>query len=601
VKQSAAVRVADIEFVFSAETQDQVQPRLHIEAIQSRDLADTYLLRLTVEIPDHQPFALCDLTVEWIVPISDMHGLYFGGNPRTEPAYLPFWKTNKQICANTGVPYIALIHRNGENRAAFGSFDQLTETSLTAELSEATRSYHFRIQKPANKATSGQSIPVNGRREEIFFVSKARQPWPEVLQHYVRLNDQATQPETIPVPAHAFDPVFCSWTAIHHDVSHEWIMRNARVAAELGFRTWITDDGWFIEKGQFANYSRAGDWLPNTRKFPDFKSHVRMVQDQGFRYILWVSPFMVGKDSDAARRYAHLLTTGPEHLGFNNLSPWHAETRHVIGNLLERLVRDYNLDGLKIDFLDAVAIDSVRKEGADDATLGESFYHLLKDVTARLLSINPDLLIEFRNTYANLASRSYANIYRSSDVPINFSLNRWQAVMLRLLTPDRAIHMDPALWHPSESDENVAAHLINLIVTVPMVSIELDQYPQAHLDLIRYWVGFYNAHRDTIIHGEFKPVLWQSSIPAIYFQDKKETIIGLYEDIPLSLDGAIEPIWILNASTRPEVDLQAPDFTGDQQVVTRDKFGRVVTKQQVRFPVARLPVEVGGSIEIKNA
>src|SRR5207302_2063394 len=117
-------------------------------------------------------------------------------------------------------------------------------------------------------------------------------------------------------------------------------------------------------------------------------------------------------------------------------------------------------DGLKIDFLDAVSIHSERKEGAGNATFGESFYHLLKDVTERLLTINPDLLLEFRNPYANLASRSYSNIYRSSDVPINFSLNRWQAVMLRLLTPDRAIHMDPALWHPSETDENVAVHLI---------------------------------------------------------------------------------------------------------------------------------------------
>jgi alpha-galactosidase len=201
-------------------------------------------------------------------------------------------------------------------------------------------------------------------------------------------------------------------------------MRNARLAADLGFRTWITDDGWFIESGQFANYSRAGDWQPYTPKFPDFKAHVRMVQELGFHYILWVSPFMVGKDSEAARRYAHLLTTGHEHLGFNNLSPWHAETRQVIGSLLEPLVRDYNLDGLKIDFLDAVSIHSVRKEGASDATLGASFYHLMKDVTDRLLAINPELLVEFRNTYANLASRSYANIYRSSDVLINFSLNR---------------------------------------------------------------------------------------------------------------------------------------------------------------------------------
>jgi alpha-galactosidase len=170
--------------------------------------------------------------------------------------------------------------------------------------------------------------------------------------------------------------------------------------------------------------------------------------------------------------------------------------------------------------------------------------------------------------------------------------------MLRLLTPDRALHMDPALWHPTETDENVAVHLINLIAAVPMVSIELDQYPQTHLDMIRYWIGFYNTHRDTIINGEFKPVLRQAYIPAIYFVGKDETLIGLYEDVPISLDGVKGTLWILNASTRPQIDLSGAQFTGEHIVVTRDKFGRVAAEQPVIFPVQQLAVEVGGSIQI---
>ncbi|KAA3664598.1 MAG: hypothetical protein DWQ04_04915 [Chloroflexi bacterium] len=57
------------------------------------------------------------------------------------------------------------------------------------------------------------------------------------------------------------------------------------------------------------------------------------------------------------------------------------------------------------------------------------------------------------------------------------------------------------LWHPDDTDENVVVHLINCIATVPMVLIDLEQYPQRHLDLIRYWIGFYNRHRLTIIQG----------------------------------------------------------------------------------------------------
>jgi alpha-galactosidase len=599
IKQTRTIRVATIEFLFSVETKGDVEPTLRLEAVPVADLADTHLVRLAVEAPDQQSFAITDLSVEWTVPVVDMHGLYFGGNPTTELAHLPFWKRTKQIASNNGFPYISLIHRSGNSRAAFGFFDQLTETMLSAELRESTRCYHFRLQKPSNKDSNGQTIPAHGRWEEVMFVSTAQQWWPEVLKDYVRLVDEETKLPKMPVPEFAYDPVFCTWTAIHHDVSHEWVMRNAPLAAELGFKTWLTDDGWFTGKAKFANYQYVGDWEPFAPKFPDFKAHVNAVQALGFRYVLWIAPFMIGKSSEAAKRYANLLTTGREALEMENLSVWHAETREIIRDLCERLVRDYDLDGLKIDFLDSVPVDSKRIEGADAETLGASFFNTMQAAIEPLIEQNPGFLVEFRNPYANLASRAYGNIYRSSDVPMNFLLNRWQAALLRLLVPDRAVHLDPAIWHPNDSDENVAVHLINLIVSVPMVSVELDEYPKSHLDLIRYWIAFYDAHRDAIVHGDFKPVIRQAHIPAIYFTGKTETIVGLYEDVPISLDGVKDNVWILNASTRPCVDLSTPTIVGTRKTITRDKFGRVVTEQNMEFPAAELAVEVGGSIEIK--
>jgi alpha-galactosidase len=589
MRHTSTIRAAGFDFVFSVEAPEDLQPDITLE-VSSADAPNTHLLRWVIEAAG--TFNLTDLSVEWAVPATDMHGMYWGGNPTYELAYLPFWNVQKHVASNTGVPYIALIHRSGENRAAFGSFDQLTETSLTAELSEADRTYHFRLSKPDY---AGQTLCVNGRREEIFFVSNSHQTWSDVLQNYVCLSDAANQPAKLPVPAHAFDPVFCTWTAIHHQVSHDWIMHNARIAADLGFRTWITDDGWFTDKGRFADYRYTGDWQPFTPKFPDMKAHVNAVQALGFHYILWLSPFMVGDASEAAQRYAHLLTGGREHLFFKNLSPQRPETRQIVGDLVERLVRDYDLDGLKIDF-----IDSVFQKEASTETFGASLYEVLLEATERARVHQPELLVEFRNPYSNLASRSYSNIYRSSDVPLNYTLNRWQAIMLRLLAPDRAVHLDPALWHDDETDENVAVHLINVIVSVPMISVELDRYPQSHLDLIRYWIGFYNAHRDTIVHGEFKPTLALGHVPQITFKSERETIIGLYEDVPIALSSA--PVFrVLNASTRPYVDFEPSSLSGIRQVITRDKFGKVVSDETCAFPTARLSVEVGGSLEIRAA
>jgi alpha-galactosidase len=592
--QQQRVEVCGLEFTFAIEGSNGSPLDIQLVAEPAMDLPDTYLLRFSARARAGEAFTVRDLSITWSVPAIDMHGLYAGPPSPDELARLPYWWLRKQACANSGFPFLALFHRSGASRYAFGLLDQLTETALEGELSEAARAYCFHWHKPV-----GQAHMVVQQWQEQLFVSAARCPWPEVLRAYVATVDREWPQPKLPVPDHAYDPVFCTWTAIHHDVSQEWVLRNAHLAAELGFGTWLTDDGWFTGQASFADYRHTGDWVPYRPKFPDFAGHVRAVQELGLRYVLWVAPFMIGDASHGARQHAHLLAEPTTPMRFRNLSPRRAETCQVVSDLLERLMRDYQLDGLKIDFIDSIAFDNPMATATDYRTLGEGVYAILSAAIDRVQAVKPDALVEFRNSYTNLASRRYANLYRASDVPINFAQNRWQVTMLRLLAPDRAVHLDPALWHPDDSDENVAVHLINVICSVPMVSVELDRYSQRHLDLIRYWVGFYREHRDTIIHGQFDPDIRLGHVPLICFTGTTERIIGVYDDVACAVGAGGLPLWILNASTRPFVELRPDTLAGPYLVRTRDKFGDVVGERAVTLPVAQLPVEVGGSLEIR--
>lgn len=585
------IQVGGLEFTVSADSPQDLAIDLSVEPMAW--LPDTHLLRCRLEVTGGGPLTLDELSFRWSVPAIDMHGLYSGPPSPEELTRLPYWQFQKRSAASTGFPFVSLFHRGGENRFAFGLVDQVTATALDATLSEATRTYAFHWHKPIRP--SRLTVP---EWTESLFVSAAHSPWPDVLRAYVETVDREWPQPRLPVPDFAYDPVFCTWTAIHHDVSADWIGRNAQLAADLGFGTWLTDDGWFTDRGEFADYAHAGDWRPSAGKFPDFAAHVAAVQALGVRYVLWVSPFMVGDASEAAGRYAHLLTDSTRNLRYRNLDPRLAPTATVVGDLVERLIGDFGLDGLKIDFIDSIALDDAGGDG-DLGTVGAGVYAALGDAVDRAVRLRPDVLIEFRNTYSNLASRRYANLYRASDVPLNFAANRWQATTLRLLAPDRAVHLDPALWHPDDTDENVAVHLINVISSVPTISVELDRYPQSHLDLIRYWIGFYRQHRDTIVHGEFAPEWRSGQFPLIRFGGADETILGVYDDIALTLGDTDERTWVLNASTRPYVELLPNELSGPRRVRTLDKFGQSVSEQDLVFPVARLPVEVGGSLEIE--
>ncbi len=579
-----------IEYTINIDIPNPEAASVQIEAVAKKELPDTSIVKISVHRKSGQPLSDGKLSIRWELPVIDMHGmLYFPPSPE-DMSRLPFWWGHKVSCANASLPFFVFYNRNSHNRFAFGLLNQVVETSFDFEMSELKASYFFQVQSPI---ISG----LNGTWEGELYLSRANLPWQKIVSDYTGFVDASWPQTRLEVPSEAFNPVFCTWTAIHHNVDQEWVLKNASLAAELGFKTWITDDGWFTENASFADYSYTGDWKPASKKFPDFAGHVQQVQKMGFKYLLWVAPFMIGQSSAAAKTYAHLLQKPIERLNFANLTPWKEEVSQIIGGLLENLMNLYNLDGFKLDFIDSVSSGEM-PENADYDSAGEGVYKILSEAVDRLIHIKEDVLIEFRNPYANLTSRRYANLYRASDVPVNFPLNRWQVALERLLTPDRAVVLDPALWHPNDTDENVAVTLINTIVSVPMVSVDLQKYPKTYLDLIRYWIGFYLEHLETIIHGEFHPEFLRGFLPVIRFTGQKERIIGVYEDYPIQLNEGPLPLWILNASSRPFIDVLPNTFSGMHLVITRDKFGNITSRKSMQFPISCLFVEVGGSLEI---
>lgn len=585
--------------------------------VRPEEEAGGHVLTVRLAADDGAPFTLERLRLRFSVPATDMHGVYLGGDPGLELGYLPHAAIVRQTSAHRGVPFLAFMHRNGENRRAVGLLDQLVESSWHAQLSELTAAYDVTLTRPAvpeepdgdarraDAAPPGTPVGLHvpgGVWQDELFVSDAHDPWIDVIGRYTALARARAALPDLPVPEHAWDPVFCTWTAVHHDVSHDWVLRTARLAAELGFGTWITDDGWQVDGGRFGRYDEVGVWQPSHRKFPDLAAHVAAVQALGLRYVLWVAPFMVGEGSALAAELHGRLLPGDEKARFRMLDPLEPGTARHVRDLLTRLVRDHGLDGLKVDFVDAVPSDLRRAH----RSLGRAMAGILADALRPLAQERPGLLVEFRNRYANLASRAYANLYRSSDLPVNPFQNRWQATMLRVLVPDAAVVTDPMLWHPDDTDENVAVHLINGIAAVPMVSVDLTRYPESHRRLVAHWMGFYREHRGALAHGRFRPVCRGTTIPRTDFVGEEEVVHGLYDDVAVPLGPGPRRRWVLNASTRPWVALEpaepgagTPSAQPGGTVTTRDAVGRVLAKEAYGTLPPRLDVPVGGYLEIE--
>ena len=102
------------------------------------------------------------------------------------------------------------------------------------------------------------------------------------------------------------------------------------------------------------------------------------------------------------------------------LDPRYKKVRDFLVNTYVNTVKEYDLDGLKLDFIDefdmrqadekARAYDDKR----DTQSLVDAVDMLMTDVRNALSAIKSDILIEFRQNYVGPMIRKYGNMFRVS-------------------------------------------------------------------------------------------------------------------------------------------------------------------------------------------
>jgi len=197
----------------------------------------------------------------------------------------------------------------------------------------------------------------------------------------------------------AGDPLlaqFNSWYPFSENVSASELERTADVAAKLGIEAFVLDSGWYNKK----DWSRdLGDYQPNPAKFPNGLQEVaRYVRGKGMKFGLWVEIENAGVDSELARAHpdwflayigAPILKDQRHQLNFAN-----PEVRQWARATVDRLVRDYDLGWLKIDY----NIDiGERFDPPGDGRSGDVLYRHVKAYYGwldELRAAHPGLLVE---------------------------------------------------------------------------------------------------------------------------------------------------------------------------------------------------------------
>ena len=523
------------------------------------------IILLQIKITASEAATPPEFTLSWTHSIVDIHSIWTTRADRTK-SLLPDWIGRPEAKATSQAPVSCLHSFNGQNRLTFALSDALNTVKYGAGVHEETATFRCVITLFAEPLP-----PINSYEATVRLDTRD-------IPYYQALHDVqqwwAQQPgyTPSPVPESARQPMYSTWYSFHQQVFADKVEEQCLLAKSLGCEAVIVDDGWQTSDNS-RGYAYTGDWEVTPDKIPDMQAHVARIHAMGMKYILWYSVPFVGLRSKIYERFKDKMLYEMEGMGTGVLDPRYPEVREYIITLYEQAVREWDLDGFKLDFVDSFSSPFNKDpktlyEGMDYLSVPAAVDRLLTDVMERLRLLKPDIMIEFRQTYIGPLMRKYGNMFRAGDCPNDSLTNRVRTIDIRLLCGDTAAHADMLMWHPQEPVESAALQIINILFSVPQISVLLNKLPEHHLAMTRYWLSFWRQHRDVLLDGALVPLHPESLYPLVLARNEQKLIAVLYQQgMVVSLPETLpDEIIIINGTRENWLYLELP--AGETRNVT---------------------------------
>lgn len=461
-----------------------------------------------------------ELEIRLSVPLGDAAGFWHPDAQWTR-TIVADWAGLARISLVSGAVAGCLYDSRGASMLTFAALDPVSETTMRYGVSEENKTFVVHLRVPAGRSPY-----------RMAFVRTA-----PTVATALRTLRGALGEERAAVPEGARVPVYSTWYGFAQAVEASAVEAEARLAAELGCGTIILDDGW-QERGNRRGYHGVGDWRPDKMKFPDFTGHVGRVREMGLKYVAWVAPLLLGAEAEcfpALAAYAPATGGAP---GAHVLDPRIPEVREHVVRTCARLVGDYGLDGLKIDFLDTVMAYAGTRSPGDVADVGTAMRALLAELVAEVEAVRPGALIEFRQPYVGPGMTPFATMLRAADCPADAIANRVRTIDVGLLAGSGAVHADMLMWDPAAPARSAARQLIGALHAVPQISARLGELSGEHRRMVAFWLRRWRELRAVLLDGEVEPGRPDELYPVVSASLGERCVVSVTADRVVTVDAA---------------------------------------------------------------
>ncbi len=434
-----------------------------------------------------------------------------------------------RICA--GTPIHSLLSLDGENRLTIALDDGIFPSSISSGVREEDGTLACRITLFASNTGVLSDYTATARLDfqKIPFYRAVREAELWQRRRYA----------VAPVPDCALDPVFSTWYCYHQQLDAEDILKECANARALGLKTLIVDDGWQTDDLS-RGYAYCGDWQIASKKIPDMHDFIRRVHALDVKVLFWFGlPFVGSKSKAFARLKDYVLEDLSEDFeGQATLDPRFPFVREYVQNTVVGFFEKYDLDGLKLDFIEAFAAKSAKSfdERWDTLSVEEGVNKLLSGIYTAMTRIKPNAMIEFRQPYLSPAIRRYGNLFRVSDCPDDMMKNRFYSINLRLVLGSSAVHSDMLLWNQREKDSAVFRQLCSTLFTVPQISMKPSALSPAHERILSAFLRYHESNRTLLLSGDLECSRPEAHYALVWANGENKRILLAYLAVPIPVD-----------------------------------------------------------------
>lgn len=524
-------------------------------------------------------FSAKDCAFTWNPGMMDIHGLYFEWGKKVIKSRLASW-----------MPLQQLISRDGRNKLAIAVSDVDTPIEIGTGICEEDATFDCEIRfftVPTAPCTCYSAVIRLDTRDIPYYDS---------IYDVTEWWEKTCGYEAAFVPEDARMPVDSLWYSFHQVLDKGEIVKECQLSSELGMKTVIIDDGWQTDDNN-RGYAFCGDWEASPNKMGDMKSLVDSIHNTGMKVMLWYSVPFVGIHSKKYEEFKDMfLDKSGDEETFFALDPRYKKVRKYLTETYTTAVREWGLDGLKLDFIDSFYLKGKSLEfdpKRDYRSLEDAIHALMSEVKAELTAINPEILIEFRQSYVGPSIRKYGNMLRVGDCPCDILKNRFNIVNLRYTSGRTAVHSDMIMWNTVDSAENAALQFASVLYSVPQISMRIDKLPADHYNMLKFYLSFWNEWKTTLLDGKLTATNPESEYSLVCSRLGDKEVYTAYNDTVIPV--TVQRTAAVNASA--EKSLIIKNATGKSYKV-KDCMGRIVSTGTISSVLEEIAVPVAGIIFI---